>query len=304
MGYRFGATYVGDTKGPIPGEAFPVLLGDIDPSGNTSATVLHHFGDNWRVKLQSQIQVGRLTRFSTLFLIQQSKLAAAHLSVERRGRYSTLGVTIANPNLVAKSGVIVGQYLRRITENLDLGVEMVYQRDRVIPGSFLSVVSCFTLSLGNQVSVLSYAVRYLRPNWIASATFGSSGLHACYFHKQAPNLQFGVEFESNLRQGETSTTFAYQVEVPEADMIFRASVDTNWTIGAVMEKKLSQQVGRLRLDIELEDTILSPFRFRFRWPCLECSIMQRTKQNSESVCSYPLFFLFSLPLLFSGFVVG
>lgn len=29
----------------------------MDPSGNTSATVLHQFGDKWRVKLQSQIQV-------------------------------------------------------------------------------------------------------------------------------------------------------------------------------------------------------------------------------------------------------
>lgn len=29
MGYRFGATYVGD-KHTGPGEAFPVLLGDVD----------------------------------------------------------------------------------------------------------------------------------------------------------------------------------------------------------------------------------------------------------------------------------
>ncbi|KAI6183840.1 Mitochondrial import receptor subunit TOM40-like protein [Aphelenchoides bicaudatus] len=213
MGYRFGATYVGE-KHTGPGEAFPVLLGDMDPSGNTSATVLHQFGQNWRVKLQSQVQ--------------QSKLAAAHLNVERRGRYSTLALTIANPNLVAMSGVVVGQYLRRITNNLDVGVELVYQRERALPGG--------------QVSVLSYAARYLTPNWIASATFGSSGLHACYYHKQAPNLQFGVEFESSFRQGESSTTFAYQIEVPEADMTFRASVDTNWTVGAVMEKKLSQQI--------------------------------------------------------------
>lgn len=56
------------------------------------------------------------------------------MNVERRGRYSTLGVTIANPNLVAKSGVFVGQYLRRITERLDLGVELVYQRERALPG--------------------------------------------------------------------------------------------------------------------------------------------------------------------------
>jgi mitochondrial import receptor subunit TOM40 len=56
-GYRFGATYVGEKHMGL-GEAYPVLLGDMDASGNTSATALHQFGDKWRVKLQSQIQVG------------------------------------------------------------------------------------------------------------------------------------------------------------------------------------------------------------------------------------------------------
>lgn len=55
-GYRFGATYVGD-KHLGPGESFPVLLGDMDPSGNTSATLIHQYGNNWRVKMQSQVQV-------------------------------------------------------------------------------------------------------------------------------------------------------------------------------------------------------------------------------------------------------
>lgn len=34
-----------------------MLLGDTDASGNTSATVLHQFGDHLRVKLQAQTQV-------------------------------------------------------------------------------------------------------------------------------------------------------------------------------------------------------------------------------------------------------
>ena len=58
-GYRFGATYVGD-KHLGPGESFPVLLGDMDPAGNTSATLIHQYGSNWRLKMQSQIQVGAL----------------------------------------------------------------------------------------------------------------------------------------------------------------------------------------------------------------------------------------------------
>ena len=88
--------------------------------------------------------------------------------------------------------------------------------------------------------MLSYALRYLAPTWTGSASFSSSNIHACYHHKQAQNLQFGVEFESNFRLGESTTTFAYQVDVPEANMTLRASADTNWTVAAVMEKKLSQ----------------------------------------------------------------
>lgn len=213
-GYRFGTTYVG-TKQVGAGEAFPVLLGDTDASGNTSATVLHQFGDHLRVKLQAQTQ--------------QGKLAAAQSTFERRGRLSTLGLTIANPDLVNGNGIVVGHFLRRITERLDLGAELVYQYDKKsIPGS--------------QISVLSYAARYTAPHWVFSGTVGPSGLHACYHHKQSETLQFGVEFESNFRMQEAVTTFAYQVEIPEAHMNLRASVDTNWTVGAVLEKKLSMQL--------------------------------------------------------------
>ncbi|CAD5212667.1 unnamed protein product [Bursaphelenchus okinawaensis] len=212
-GYRFGATYVGE-KVVGPGESYPVILGDTDPQGNTSATLLHQFGDKYRVKVQSQVQ--------------QGKLAAAQAFIERRGANSSLGLTIVNPNFIANSGILVGQVLRRLTARLDVGAELIYQREKQIPGG--------------QMSVMSYAARYTTPNWTASAKFGETGLHCCYHHKQTQNLQFGVEFETNFRLGETLTTFAYQVEVPEADMTLRASVDTNWTVGAVMEKKLSQQL--------------------------------------------------------------
>lgn len=127
-GYRFGATYVGE-KTAGPGESYPVLLGDTDPQGNTSATVLHQFGDKYRVKLQSQVQ--------------QGKLSAAHANIERRGAFSTIGLTVVNPNLVANSGVVVGQFLRRLTERLDVGAELIYQRERGIPGAFTTFFDCF-----------------------------------------------------------------------------------------------------------------------------------------------------------------
>uniref|UniRef100_A0A0M3I4Q7 Mitochondrial import receptor subunit TOM40 homolog n=2 Tax=Ascaris TaxID=6251 RepID=A0A0M3I4Q7_ASCLU len=212
-GYRFGATFVGN-KQVGPGEAFPVLLGDTDAAGNTSATFLHQFGDRWRLKLQSQVQGG--------------KLSAAQGTLEYRGRLATLGLTLANTDVIGESGIVVTQLLRRITPRLDLGAELVYQYGKQIPGS--------------QISVLSYAARYNGDNFTASGTIGSSGLHLCYHHKQVENLSFGVEFESNFRVQEALTTFAYQAELPDEGVTMRASIDTNWTVGGVFEKKLSQNL--------------------------------------------------------------
>uniref|UniRef100_A0A7E4W667 Mitochondrial import receptor subunit TOM40 homolog n=1 Tax=Panagrellus redivivus TaxID=6233 RepID=A0A7E4W667_PANRE len=210
-GYRFGTTYIG-SKEYGPGESYPVMLADTDGSGNTSATVLHQFGKHYRLKFQGQTQ--------------QGKIAAAQTTIERRGRLTSVALMLGNTDLVNGSGIAVGHLLRRVTERLDLGAELVYQYDKKqIPGG--------------QMSVLSYAARYTTPKWTLSSTFSSSGIHACYHHKETDTLQFGVEFESNFRMAEAVTTFAYQAEIPEANVIMRASCDTNWTVGAVFEKRLS-----------------------------------------------------------------
>jgi len=209
-GYRFGATYIGK-KEYAPSESYPVLLGDIDGSGNTSATAIHQPSKNWRLKFQGQTQKGAIT--------------AAQGTLERRGRLSTASVMLGNTDLINNSGIVVGHYLRRLTKKIDVGAELVYQYGRQIPGG--------------QVSVLSYGFRYTAPKWILSSTLSTSGAHICYYHKESEGLQFGVEFESNFRMSEAVTTFAYQTELPEAGVTMRASCDTNWTVGAVFEKRLS-----------------------------------------------------------------
>ena len=54
-GYRFGATYVG-SQIMGPAEAYPLLLADIDPSGNLNANIVHALSDKIRMKMISQIQ--------------------------------------------------------------------------------------------------------------------------------------------------------------------------------------------------------------------------------------------------------
>lgn len=53
-GYRFGATYVG-TKQISPSEAYPILLGDIDPSGNLNASILHQIRPQINCKFGAQV---------------------------------------------------------------------------------------------------------------------------------------------------------------------------------------------------------------------------------------------------------
>ena len=62
-GYRFGATYVG-TQQFGPSEAYPILLGDIDPSGNLNANIIHQLNRNIRMKFVSQVNLIKCKPYS------------------------------------------------------------------------------------------------------------------------------------------------------------------------------------------------------------------------------------------------
>lgn len=99
-GYKFGATYVG-TKQLSPTEAFPVVLGDIDPSGNMNANIIHQFTSNIRCKFGSQIQ--------------DNKISAAQLTTDYKGSDFTASLTLANTDLINESGVAVAHYLQSVS---------------------------------------------------------------------------------------------------------------------------------------------------------------------------------------------
>lgn len=208
-GYRFGATFVG-TQQVSPSEAYPVLLGDIDPSGNLNANIIHQLLPNLRTKFVAQIQ--------------QSKWQAAQCTADYKGKNFTASLTLGNIDLINGSGVAVSHYLQQVTKNLDLGTELVYQYGSQVPGG--------------RIAVNSVAARYSGDNYTASGTLGGAGIHLCYFQKATEQLQFGVELETSLRMQESVASMAYQIEIPKGNMVFRGTLDSNWTVGAVMEKKL------------------------------------------------------------------
>ncbi|XP_043657682.1 mitochondrial import receptor subunit TOM40 homolog 1 [Drosophila teissieri] len=209
-GYRFGATYVG-TKQYSPTEAFPVLLGDIDPSGNLNANVIHQFSARLRCKFASQIQ--------------DSKMVATQLTTDYRGNDYTASLTVANPSIFTNSGVVVGQYLQSVTPALALGAELAYQFGPNVPG--------------RQIAIVSAVGRYTAGNSVWSGTLGQSGLHVCYYQKASDQLQIGAEVETSLRMQESVATLAYQIDLPKADLVFRGGIDSNWQIFGVLEKRLA-----------------------------------------------------------------
>lgn len=209
-GYRFGATYVG-TKQFTSNEAFPILLGDIDPSGDLNANIIHQFTPRLKTKFATQVK--------------KSKFNAIQMTADYKGSDYTFTATAANPDIINESGVLVGHYLQSVSKNTDLGAELAYQYGPQVPGG--------------EIAVLSIAGRYSGKDYVFSGTAGMSALHLCYFQKASEQLALGVEFDTNFRMMESTASLAYQIDVPKADLSFKGMVDTNWTIGGVLEKKLA-----------------------------------------------------------------
>lgn len=209
--YRFGATYIG-TKQLSPTEAFPVLLGDIDSQGNMNANIIHALTERIRGKLVAQFQPG--------------KCVGQQISLDYKGDQFTASLTTGNIDPVSSSGLLVAHYLHRVLPWLDLGAELMYQRGQQVPGG--------------EIAIMSMAARFTGEKWQLSANVSPMGgnLHTCYYHRVHDTLQIGVELESSLRMAESTATIAYQVDIPKADAVFRGQLDSNWCIGAVLEKKL------------------------------------------------------------------
>ncbi|KFO33598.1 Mitochondrial import receptor subunit TOM40 like protein [Fukomys damarensis] len=204
--YHFGVTYVG-TKQLSPTEAFPVLVGDMDNSGSLNAQIIHQLGPGLRSKMAIQTQ--------------QSKFVNWQVDGEYRGADFTAAITLGNPDVLVGSGILVAHYLQSITPCLALGGELVYHRRP-----------------GEEGTVMSLAGKYTLNNWLATVTLGQAGMHATYYHKASDQLQVGVEFEASTRMQDTSVSFGYQLDLPKANLLFKGSVDSNWIVGATLEKKL------------------------------------------------------------------
>ncbi|ESO95248.1 hypothetical protein LOTGIDRAFT_227257 [Lottia gigantea] len=211
-GYRFGSTYIG-SKQLSPQESYPVILGDIDASGDLNAQVIHAFTE--RIRSKGVVQ------------IQNNKCAVTQVTTDYKGDDYTASVTLGNIDPIHESGIVVSQYLQRVTRRLDLGAELHYQYGNQVPGG--------------QIAFMSFAGKLSSDNWQFSGNVSptAGNFHGCYVHKISEHLQLGAELETSLRMGDSTATVGYQIEIPNANVTFKGQVDSNYCVGAVMEKKIT-----------------------------------------------------------------
>jgi len=210
-GYRFGATYVGASKIISMQEAYPILIGDLDPSGNLQANIIHAPSDNLRTKM--------------MVAIMEGKWQNVQMTADYKGRDYTASLTAGNPDLLGGSGMAVAHYLQSVTSNLSLGAELAYQAAPQIPGG--------------HIGVLSGVARYAGSDFSLAGSISNAGsLNASFFQKCSADLSVGAELETNLRMGQSVGTIGYKVDIPRAGLIFKGCVNSDWEVKAVLEKKL------------------------------------------------------------------
>uniref|UniRef100_A0A6I8MY58 Translocase of outer mitochondrial membrane 40 like n=1 Tax=Ornithorhynchus anatinus TaxID=9258 RepID=A0A6I8MY58_ORNAN len=152
---------------------------------------------------------------------QQAKFLTWQFDGEYRGDDHTATLTLGNPDLLGESVIVVAHFLQSLTRRLVLGGELVYHRRP-----------------GEEGAILTLAGKYSAPRWEATLNVGSGGAHASYYHGANDQVQVGVEFEANTRLRDTAFSFGYRLTLPQANMVFRGLLDSNWCVGAVLEKKL------------------------------------------------------------------
>ncbi|MGH0178225.1 UNVERIFIED_CONTAM: hypothetical protein FKN15_077414 [Acipenser sinensis] len=140
---------------------------------------------------------------------------------------------------------MVAHFLQSVSPQLVLGGELVYHRGRAEEGG-----------------IMTLAGQYSGPNWVATLNAGNGGAHASYYHRankqpctvsmmfpgvSLVQIQVGVEFEASTRTQETTCSFGYQLDIPEANMVFRGTLDSRWIVGGVLEKRLTPLPAALML---------------------------------------------------------
>ncbi|KAI0987959.1 hypothetical protein GJ496_006031 [Pomphorhynchus laevis] len=208
---KFGASFIG-TNQYQANEIFPVMVGEMSLNGDMNGNVIYQWNEHLRTKMMLQME--------------KNAIAGLQLTADYRTKLSTSSIHCVNVDLLRNQGLIILQYLQSVSKHISLGAEYFYQRGQQIPSG--------------HIGMTSIAARYSALDYSLCASMNPSGLLRLGYHHHKPKspLQFGVELESNLSTLESVATCSYQAELAKANCTFKAFADSNWNVGATMEKRL------------------------------------------------------------------
>jgi mitochondrial import receptor subunit TOM40 len=134
-------------------EAYPILIGDMDPSGNLSANIIHAPSENLRTKMMVMVEEGKWKNYQlTADYKGRVGSTSIYLKVIRFVQDYTASMTTANPDLFNGSGMGIFHYLQAVTPRLNLGAELAYQAAPHIPGGHIGVLAakarCGDMAMG------------------------------------------------------------------------------------------------------------------------------------------------------------
>ena len=211
--YHFAPTFLGPYRRRGP-EGFPIVMGDIDGSGNLMLQGIHEVSDALKLKLQAQAR--------------GSAWQGCQLEAEYGGRDWVATAKAVNANPLEGSIVGVANYLQNLTESIAVGGEFTYQ-----------------LGGGQEVSVITYGARYRTAEVAASLTVAPSQavVNASYYQKLNKKSIVAADFEIDGRQGDTSANLGYHYVFNEAS--FRGQISSKGVVTAMLEKPLNPSMALL-----------------------------------------------------------
>ena len=169
--YTYGATYVGDIINET--DANPILNGEISPSGIFSGVIVHKLSKNTVARCNASFS--------------QGKWLASQLCLDHQTPNSALSLALDKFNPISMSGLMVAQFMRRISDSLSLGFD--YQAMRRDQDNFLA--RCGLVGLVKyRDSQLLLSVANKMPYFSASLTqkyfliFRVTNLQSWYFLRQ------------------------------------------------------------------------------------------------------------------------
>lgn len=215
------------------GRRDPLIVAEMDAKGNLNGSVMHFLTQRLRGKLMASFVA--------------SQLNTTRLLLDYFGRdYTCSCCLLGNFKLADQMGLIVASYLQQVTPHLALGMQLIYQREDIVPG--------------RQASMLSAVARYQQDNRIWSAIVNMHSLEICFTQLYGQSLGASVQLQANVLKRLAISRLCYHCHLPQIGFNFRGGVDTRGVISAVCERRMEPWPILLQLSAKLNH-LNNRFRF-------------------------------------------